>query len=97
MTRAAVALATGCSRVHLWRLEHGKIREDTKAGQRVRTFLGGSASLDAEFERALRGIVRDDPERRIKLLQMLRALSDLSEGPPADRPSRAIPRGRKAS
>lgn len=95
MTRGAVAQAVGCSRVHLWRLENGQIREDTNVGKRVRAVLGGSASLYMDFDQALDDIIRSDPERRAKLLQMLHMIADLSGEPLAEPPSHAPERNEK--
>src|SRR4051794_2350135 len=72
-TRASIAAAVDCSRIHLWRLENGRIGEHTAVGRRLRGYL--LTTRDAEAQTAaeiMEEIAQIDAELGANLLHMLR-------------------------
>ena len=87
LSRAHIARALGCSRMHLWRIERGKIGRNSRISKLIEDRFGSKDQPKAQlqaFERealaAIRAIIKDDQTKSRTVLQMLRLLQHLAAG-----------------
>jgi hypothetical protein len=91
LSRAQIARAIGCSRMHLWRIERGEIGENSRVSKLVKDNFDSAAQpngrqqvIEREALGAIRAIVRNAPEKSDIVLQMLRLVQLLATKSDAD-------------
>ena len=84
--RSELARVAGCSRVHLWRIETGRAKADSRAAIRLREALEAPDALRRELAAAVDACVASNDRRGRLLLQLLHTLRELN--PPGGTGSR---------